>query len=69
MRYINKLETENKLLLAQIQQAREEVEFFLAHAYSPKFTGTESNGERRDWIAIGDVRTRLLDIRSTLNPQ
>lgn len=65
MNHILKLQEENKALKLASQNAQEEIQFFLAHLCSAKFTGTE-NGERKDWIATGDVIIRLQEIRGAL---
>jgi len=65
MNHILKLQEENKALKLASQNAQEEIQLFLAHLCGPKFTGTE-NGERKDWIATGDVIIRLQEIRGAL---
>lgn len=65
MNHILKLQSENKTLATASQNAQEEIQLFLAHLHSAKFTGTE-NGERKDWIATGDVIARMQEIRACL---
>ena len=69
MNYIKSLQEKNADLSAQIANANAEISAFLAHLYSGKFQGFEvvdSRLERKDWIATGDVITRLHEIRGGL---
>lgn len=64
--YILRLQQELAEANASRDAAMAEINHFIAHLHGPKFAGNES-GERRDWISTGDVITRLIEIRSTLN--
>ena len=64
--YIHRLQDENREKQERIEDIERQLREFQIHIASPKFTGTESDGSRRDWIATGDVNTRLMEILSTL---
>lgn len=66
MNYINRLEAENADLHAALDAVRAELAMFHAHLSSAKFTGVESNGDRKDWIAVGDVVRRLHEIEAVM---
>jgi hypothetical protein len=51
---------------AQLKAAQDDITSFLAFLHGPKFTGTESDGGRKDWISTGDVVRWLMDLRGTL---
>jgi hypothetical protein len=61
--YIKRLERENREKDERIAQLEADLIAFEAHVSSPKFTGTDESGDRRDWIATGDVTDRLRNIR------
>jgi hypothetical protein len=44
-----------------------DVQSFLEYVNSPKFTGIESDGGRKDWISTCEVNRFLIDLRSKLN--
>jgi hypothetical protein len=66
MNFIKQLQAENEELKAKLASATQSITDFMVFLNGPKFTGTE-NGERKDWIATGDVQTRLSQLRSELN--
>ncbi len=66
MNYIKKLQEEVEEHKAARAEAVELIDEFMNHLQSTKFRGAEEDGTRRDWIATGDVLTRLAEIRSTL---
>lgn len=51
--------TEKGIALAKVQR---DINAFLCFLESSKFVGTE-NGERKDWIATGDVKHFLMELR------
>ena len=53
------LQETNKEVLADIQT-------FMEYLQSHKFTGTESDGARKDWISTGEVSNLLINLRSKL---
>ena len=61
--YIKRLERENKEKAERIAQLEADLIAFEVHVSSEKFTGSDETGERRDWIATGDVTDRLRIIR------
>jgi len=62
MNYISKLQAENLELKNKLAKVGAEINEFVSFLHSAKFTGTESNGERKDWIATGDVIRRIKEI-------
>jgi hypothetical protein len=64
--YIKKIQAENANLKRQMLDAQEELQNFRAFLFSAKFTGTDSDGDRKDWIATTDVAARLQNICSLL---
>lgn len=67
MNYIKSLQAEIAQKNAQIAEAKETIQEFLAHLNGPKFTGVDSDGSRKDWISTADVIFRLQELRSILN--
>ena len=59
MNYIKKLEAENAAKTAEIARLEQELRDFDTHCNGPKFQGTDPDGSRRDWIATGDVHSRI----------
>lgn len=55
MNYILSLKKEVAAKDAQIKSFEKSLDEFRAFLNSAKFTGTESNGERKDWISTTDV--------------
>ena len=66
MNYIKQLEVDKKGLQTAANMVDDDIGRILAHLHGPKFTGTE-NGERKDWIATGDVIAMLRELRNTLH--
>lgn len=66
MNYIEKLQTENRALKGTIEKTNQEITDFLTHLRGEKFTGQQSDGSRKDWIATADVVTRLQELRFSL---
>jgi cell division septum initiation protein DivIVA len=64
--YIHRLQDENTEKQERIEDIERQLREFQIHISSSKFTGTDPDGGRRDWIATGDVNTRLMEILSTL---
>lgn len=63
MNYIAQLKQQVSERDARIASLESSMEAFRLHLHSAKFTGTE-NGERKDWIATGDVLKWLLETRT-----
>jgi hypothetical protein len=61
--FIHLLQKDNSTLRDGLDLLDTEICDFLQFLNSAKFTGTESNGDRKDWIATGDVIHRLVDFR------
>lgn len=66
MNFIQRLKSDLEQRDATIATAQQEIQDFLAFLHSEKFTGMGSNGERKDWIATGDVISRLQELRAAL---
>ena len=52
---IKTLEARAKELESRLQGKAELVAAFRQHLLSPKFSGLDQDGSRKDWIATGDV--------------
>jgi hypothetical protein len=65
MNFIHRLKADLASRDAAIDAAQQKIADLLVFLHSAKFTGTE-NGERKDWVATGDVIAELRDLRSTL---
>lgn len=63
MNYIKRLEAE----FAKVQATKDNIDSFLAHLHSAKFTGVDTDGGRKDWIAKTDMINWLRDVRSELS--
>ena len=63
MNYIKDLEAKNKELRGVVAGLNSEIDDFIGFLCGPKFTGVESDGERKDWIATGDVINILRNIK------
>jgi hypothetical protein len=60
MNYIKQLEQTNREQAEQLAAMKAELLDFRAFVLtSPKFLGTDTDGDRKDWIATGDVASRL----------
>lgn len=66
MNYIKSLQADKAELEARIKRTDESLEALLMMLNGPKFTGVESDGGRKDWIATGDVIAWARDVRSEL---
>ena len=62
MNYIARLQGELAEAQEQLQAKDEALRAFRAHIAGEKFSGFDSDGSRKDWIAVRDVDARLLDI-------
>ena len=65
MNYITSLQGELAEAQEQLQAKDEALRAFRAHIAGEKFSGFDSDGSRKDWIAVRDVDARLLDILAT----
>ena len=57
--YIKRLERENAEKAVEITRLVQELRDFDTHCNTAKFKGVEEDGSRRDWIATGDVHSRI----------
>jgi len=60
--YIKTLEARVEELEARLQQKAKLVAAFRQHLLSPKFSGLDPDGSRKDWIATGDVLRWLAEL-------
>jgi len=66
MNYIKRLEAELARAKEVNAQVQERIHLAMEHIASPKFTGIDLDGSRKDWIATSDVQMMLTDFKSTL---
>lgn len=66
MNYIKQLEEDRKNLALKVANIMIEISAFQAFLHSDKFTGFDSNGDRKDWIATKDVLARLQEIKNLI---
>jgi len=62
MNFIKSLQEEIRELKEKREITQTNLRDVLGFLCSAKFTGTESNGERKDWIATGDVDRMIREI-------
>lgn len=60
--YIHTLQARVEELESRPQQKAELVAAFRQHLLSPKFSGLDQDGSRKDWIATGDVLRWLAEL-------
>lgn len=66
MNYIKQLEQDKTNLITQLEAIKNELDSFRLHLNSNKFTGTEPDGSRKDWIATADVVNRIREMQSMI---
>ena len=66
MNYIKQLQAELAAKQATLDRAVANVDAFRRFLSGPKFTGTDPDGSRKDWIATSDMFAWLSEQRSTL---
>jgi hypothetical protein len=59
MNFIKSLQAANLDQLDKLAAMQNEIAEFRIFLHSAKFTGVDSDGGRKDWIATGDVLRRL----------
>ena len=64
MNYIHALTARATAAEATVAAKDGMIEHFRAHLAGPKFQGTETDGARKDWIAVADVFAWLALIKS-----
>ncbi len=70
MNHIANLTAQRNHLSQVVANTDSELNAFIAYLQTAdKFTGTQSDGSRKDWISTGDAITRLQAIRATLHAQ
>jgi hypothetical protein len=67
MNYINRLQTERAEHAEQSKAIEDSLQSFLELLHSPKFTGIESDGGRKDWISTSDVLNIIIPLRNSAN--
>lgn len=65
--YIQKLKNENFDLKKQIENAKDAIHNHQKLLSSPKFIGYDSDGDRKDWIAISDSNRFCESVLEKLN--
>lgn len=66
MNYIKQLEKDNEEVLKQRFDALVAINNFKILLASDKFTGTDSNGDNKNWISTDDVLRHLQTIKHEL---
>lgn len=67
MNHIQSLIEQRNHLSKVVTDTNSEINAFIAYLQTaPKFTGTQADGSRKDWISTGDAIARLQQIRATL---
>lgn len=64
MNYIHKLKADLAGQTAAVESFKETINHLRNFLHSDKFIGVESDGERKDWIATGDVLSMLWAMES-----
>ena len=64
--YIQRLQDENARLCSALKTWDDSAGSFRAFLGSEKFTGTATDGSRKDWIATADVVNWLRDLQNTV---
>lgn len=59
MKYVTRLQAELAAAEDENRAMRDAVAEFRCHLAGPKFSGTEPDGGRKDWIAVADVNAWL----------
>ena len=60
MNYIKRLERENEEAKRRLAKLETEIQEFRAYVLtSPKFTGTDTDGGRKDWISTSELDSYL----------
>lgn len=66
MNYIQCMQNKVKAAELTVNNVEMDLDQFISFLHSAKFTGTESNGERKDWIATGDAIKILREIKQKM---
>ena len=66
MNYIKRLQEETESFSSQINHADYAINDFRIFLQSSKFTGTDLDGSRKDYISTSDVMAQLQIIRNSL---
>lgn len=62
--YIKTLEAIGAERAERLQAIHERIEFMRMHLLSAKFSGIDTDGGRKDWIATSDVLRFIEELRS-----
>lgn len=62
MNHILRLQSENAELRAKLATAENLINRFRAELTTSKFQGVDLTGERKDWMSVKDIDTRLVNI-------
>jgi hypothetical protein len=61
--HIQRLQRDLDEAQAKLTHTLLQVEELRSYLFLPKFVGVDTNGDRKDWVATGDVLARLNLIR------
>ena len=64
MNYIKQLQAENREAKRRLQEVQDLCQQYRAELLSPKFTGVDLDGSRKDYMGTSDLDTRLQAIHS-----
>ena len=62
MNHILSLQAENAALKSRLTHLENDLRIFRGFLFTEKFTGTDSKGERKDWISTTDVSNMIQEI-------
>ena len=65
MNYIKRLERENEEAKRRLQEVQDACQHFRVYLSSPKFTGVDMNGDRKDWVSTKEIDDLMQSIHST----
>jgi len=54
---------ENRALKSYLREIEDNLNDFMVFLNSSKFQGFESDGSRKDWMAISDIQTKMQELR------
>jgi hypothetical protein len=64
MNYIKRLQAENDEALRRLREIQDICQQYRAELLSPKFTGVDLDGSRKDYMGTTDIDLRLQNIHS-----
>lgn len=67
MNYIKQLQADLNEANSKLEGVRTQLREFSAFLSGPKFTGTDPDGSRKDWIATADVQRVITELRNVVD--